>query len=320
MAKSGKIVVSGASGFLGSWVCRILSQSYSVTALVRPESDNLRLLGIKNLEIARVPSGSWAKEINAMRPDALISMEWWGVESKNKDSQDQYSNVYRSKKMLEEIGPVSLLLGTGSQAELGPVSSLTSEDHPDLPTTEYGKCKVLVRNLFREKAQQSGARFAWARVFSTYGALDSSSWIIPATMRHISSGREMQLTLGEQRWSFLHAYDLARAVESIVSNEAMSDIINIGNPETVSVKEVATRIAAIYSRPELLKFGSIPYSENQVMRLEPICESLTSVGWSPMVSLDAGLMHLHKWLIEKTNSPLALKDGTSEYFNLPISP
>jgi len=315
-----KIAITGASGFLGAWVSRILSLNHLVTAIIRPESHTFRISNIQGLEIVQVPSNVWAKKINNLKPDVLISMEWEGVENKYRNSVSQSSNVDRFRYLLEELEPVSTFIGVGSQAELGPVSNAISETQLDSPTTEYGRCKVKVRNLFRESAQMASARFAWARIFSTYGPMDNSEWLIPATMRAVASGVKVPLTLGEQEWSFLHAYDLAMAFHHIVENVNLSGVLNVGNPETIKVRDVVLKIASLEDRSDLLEFGSIPYREDQVMRLEPICKSLNSVGWSPLVSIDSGIAHLRKYAVEKTNSPLKLKDGTSVSFNLPIVP
>jgi len=315
-----RIAITGASGFLGSWVSRILCINHSVTAIIRPESDTFRLLGIKGLEIVKAPSNIWATKINYLMPDVLISMEWTGVEGGLRNSLNQSLNVDRSRFLLRELKPISTLIGVGSQAELGPVSDAITENQLDAPTTEYGRCKVKVRELFSESAKKSGVRFAWARIFSAYGPTDNSEWLIPATMRAVASGMKVPLTLGEQKWSFLHAYDLAMAFQQIVENETLSGVINVGNPETIEVRDVVLKIASLEGRSDLLEFGSIPYREDQVMKLEPICKSLNSVGWTPMVSIDSGIAHLRKYFIEKTNSPLKLKDGTSKSFNLPIVP
>jgi len=313
-----RIVVTGATGFLGSWVCRVLSQNHAVTALIRNESSAKRLGGINGIRVIDSPVDSWHREINSMSADVFISMDWWGVEGSERNDPRQSSNVERTTNLLGKLDPIPVIIGTGSQAELGPVSELISEDRPDAPTTEYGRCKVQARSLFQQYSIKTGARFAWARIFSTYGPLDSSDWLIPATMNSLSQGKEMALTPGEQEWSYLHAFDLAEAFRTIVEIESLSGAINVGNPQTVKIREVTGSIAQLVGNSELLKYGAIPYREDQVMRLAPLCESLTSVGWRPQVSLEEGLRHLYNWLILKKNTKLALVDGNSKEFNLPL--
>ena len=46
-----RVVVSGANGFLGSWVSRILSESQQVFGFVRPNADTKRMGGIDLTQI-----------------------------------------------------------------------------------------------------------------------------------------------------------------------------------------------------------------------------------------------------------------------------
>jgi nucleoside-diphosphate-sugar epimerase len=314
-----KVVITGATGFLGSWVCRILQDNHTVTALIRQESNIKRLAGIKGLRIIKAPVENWHRQITSLDPDAYISMDWWGVEGRDRNDSRQSSNVHRTWKLLDKLGPIPIIVGTGSQAELGPVSELISEKQHDAPTTEYGRAKIKTRNLFEDYATKSNSRFAWARIFSTYGPLASNDWLIPSTMRTLTTGAKMSLTHGEQEWSYLHVYDLAQAIRRIIEVPELSGVINVGNPETVRISDVTKQIADLVGSPELLEFGTIPYREDQVMRLAPICESLTKAGWLPMVSLKDGLENLYRWLVEKKNSPLLLKDATKQEFNLPLT-
>jgi UDP-glucose 4-epimerase len=313
-----KVILTGATGFLGSWVCRTLQLHHSVTALVRHNSKGWRLSGIQGLRIVEAPIENWHYEINSLSPDAYISMDWWGVEGRYRNDSRQIFNVERLFKLLEKLDPIPLVVGTGSQAELGPVTELISELQPDSPTTQYGRAKVKARGLFAEYSVATNSRFAWARIFSTYGPLDSNGWLIPSTLQSLANGVEMPLTLGEQEWSYLHAYDLGEAFRAIIEKTELSGVINVGNPETVKLKGVTKLIAELVGSPDLLKFGAIPYREDQVMRLAPICESLTKAGWRPVVSLKDGVENLYQWLVHKKNSPLLLNDGTQRDFTLPI--
>lgn len=314
-----KVVITGATGFLGSWVCRVLAEYHQVTALVREGSSLKRLSGINGPKVVATPLSNWGDEINKLSPEAYISMEWEGVSNKDRNESFQHENVKRTKELLDSLNRIPIIVGTGSQAELGPVSELISENQPDSPTTEYGKAKVAARLLFASFAERRGTRWAWARVFSTYGPLDSSDWLIPATMKALSAGQEMPLTKGEQEWSYLHAYDLANAYKTILESNSISGVVNIGNPDTIKIRKVVKKIAKITGNSTLLKFGEVPYRPDQVMKLAPRCESLTGNGWQPKVDIDSGLSHLYNWMILHENTGLKLSNGKEIKLDLPLT-
>ena len=313
-----RIVVSGASGFLGSWICRVLSTSHEVIALVRPTSSLYRLQGIASLKIAVVDEQGWGAYIANVNASAWISLDWSGVSNRDRNDSAQFRNIDRLEGLCNQVSNVPLVIGTGSQAELGPINETIYESQADSPTTAYGEAKVQARTLMSEKFEGTASRFVWARIFSTYGALDSNDWLMPATIDALLAGKRMPLTRGEQEWSYLHALDLARAFETAIETPSIKGIMNVGNPETVKVSDVAKEIGIALNKTELLGFGDLEYREDQVMKLAPACESLTAAGWKPEISLKDGIAHLINWMNHKTDVSLRKKDSQEIFLNLPI--
>ena len=311
-----KILVTGASGFLGSWICRVLSNNYEVIALLRENSEEYRLIGIQNLTI--IHSDDWQQIITETKPDVVIINDWWGVGNQFRNDSRQYENLIRFKSTLDVAikSGASLVMGLGSQAELGPISGLILETQPENPTTDYGKAKSQAKEILFESTKNTNTRSIWFRVFSTYGALDSGGWLITDTIDSLLADKAIALTAGEQVWSYLHAYDLANSIKFLISNQNLSGIINIGNPNVFTIKSVAQEIGKILGKETLLKFGEVPYRDDQVMELRPACEKLTNAGWKPDVSLSSGLKHTIEWM-KGFETDLILSKTDSLKLNLP---
>ena len=314
-----RVIVTGSSGFLGSWICRVLAEHHEVTALVRPSSDTYGLQGIDGLRIERRESAYWAAFISAEKPDALILADWWGVGNHDRNDERQSGNIERMERLAVAArdAAVGLVIGVGSQAELGPVSNRITEDLADNPTTEYGKAKVAARKAAQKVLEGSVTRFAWLRIFSTYGPTDTDTWLIPQLIDTLTKGEVMDLTKGEQEWSYLHAFDLARAFEAVVENESMSGIVNVGNPKTIILKDAIHIIADKLGANHLLGFGKLDYRPDQVMKLEPACESLTAFGWKPVVSFEDGIAQTIQWRHREEETQLHCEDGQEVVFKLP---
>ncbi len=315
-----KITVTGSSGFLGSWICQILAQDNDVTALVRPSSDTYRLTTLTNLKIQRHESAAWSAYIAANKPDVVILADWWGVGNHDRNDPRQLENIDRMASLAQaakDVG-VGLVIGVGSQAELGPISNRITEDLPDSPTTEYGKAKVSARVRTNEILAGSSTRFVWMRIFSTYGPLDTGAWLIPQLIDTLTRGEVMNLTKGEQEWSYLHAFDLARAFEAVISNSSAYGIVNVGNPKTIFLKNAVNEIANQLGVRGLLNFGAVDYRLDQVMKLQPACESLSAIGWKPIVSFENGIKQTIQWLNRTALDPLRCDDGKEFAFKLPL--
>jgi len=315
-----KVAVTGGSGFLGSWICRLLARDHSVAALLRDNSSSYRLSNIENLELFRLNPELWPDQISQLRPDALIFSDWWGVGNKDRNDPRQFDNVARIGALVDaaKSAGVKVVIGVGSQAELGPVGHEIYETQLDSPTTKYGRAKVQTRELAIDTLWGSETRFAWLRAFSTYGPLDEGNWLIPSIVDALAKGKPIDLTKGEQEWSYLHAFDLAHAFKCVMENETISGIINVGNLETMTIRDVAQKVAAYFDAQALLKFGALAYRPDQVMRLQPLCETLTKAGWHPQVEFQNGIAETINWLLRKEELPLVTDGSASEFFQLPI--
>lgn len=310
------IMVTGANGFLGSWICRILSKKYEIIALVRPNSNLFRLSGIDGLIVKIFQEHEFEKIVTLIRPQILILCDWSGVISSQRNSVSQYLNVDRYRSRINALNKVKTVICLGSQAELGPVDHEILETEKDAPTSFYGDAKTEIRK-FLEAELDSNVRFVWGRVFSTYGPLDSGEWMIPSTISSLLEGRPAHLTKGEQEWSFLHAYDFARAICTLISQEQLSGIVNLGNSSTTQISQVANFIGESMKKVNLLDFDSLPYRTDQVMRLFPSTQKLQAFGWFPEIELENGISHLINWMSGTRNPDLIGLDGQVIPLNLP---
>lgn len=315
-----KIVVTGASGFLGSWICRVLALKHEVIALVRPTSEVYRLSGIRGVAVVPRETHQWREFIGEVKPDVFILAGWWGVGNQDRNEERQFANIAAIKELAlaARASGVKTVIGVGSQAELGPIENSITEDLPDNPTTKYGMAKVQARLALDEIFKESETRFVWMRIFSTYGPLDNGAWLIPQTVDSLSRGKSMDLTHGEQKWSYLHAYDLARAFEAVAENLSIAGVVNVGNPQTIILKDAVTKIAQILGSEKLLNFGVVTYREDQVMKLQPACEKLISIGWKPIVSFDSGIAQTIAWLKGQSADELVCLEGENITFELPV--
>jgi UDP-glucose 4-epimerase len=317
-----KIAITGASGFLGSWICRVLAEQHEVIALVRESSDLTKISDLKTIQVVQRESSVWASFIVDCNPEILILNDWSGVSNKDRNRPEQFANVLRHHKLASAavIAGVKTIIGVGSQAELGPIDSEICESRFDNPKTLYGQAKVDNRLMIDNITKMNSVRFVWMRIFSTYGPLDDGSWLIPNIVDSLERDLSIDLTMGAQEWSYLHAYDLAMAFAKVIENGSIHGVVNVGNPETIAIRSAASTIGKILKKEELLKFGALDYRIDQVMRLQPLCETLTLAGWSPQVSFNEGIQQTIDWLQRKPLRPIATLSGETLDFTLPVRP
>jgi len=305
-----RIFVTGASGFLGSYlVDELVRHGHEVAVLLRPDSsDPWRLSGIQE-DIVRVSGtlnaiSDLRGALERFKPEAVAHLAWRGVGNRDRNSSKQVRNIVDAAELVEVAADVgaSVFVGAGSQAEYGPIDRAIRTDDETRPTTLYGKAKLAAGDIAGQIAENRGMRFAWVRIFSTYGPKDSENWLIPSAILTMRRGEHMSLTKCEQKWGFLHARDAAVAFRLVLTSPSAAGFFNLGNPHAPLLRDTLFRLRELVNPGASLGFGDIPYRSDQVMVLQADTSRLSDLGWSVGVSLDDGLRETVSWYVNSQRS------------------
>ena len=93
-----KIIIFGASGFLGTVLANHLSKYHHVTAVSRENSDFSGILTSQNLTIRRLDTSKWSEIIRDVKPNTVISAFWNGVEKGERAKEHvQIENIHLNR-------------------------------------------------------------------------------------------------------------------------------------------------------------------------------------------------------------------------------
>lgn len=296
-----RIFVTGATGFLGSYVAEdLLAQGHDVAVLLRPGARPWRLAAILDrlsvIEGTLDDQAALGDGLHCFAPDAVVHMAWRGVSNSERNSREQACNIVDAVDLVDLAADVgaTIFVGAGSQAEYGPYDRAIAESDVPRPTTLYGIAKLASGLMVERRCAERKLRVAWLRIFSTYGPKDGEAWLIPSLIRTLRAGGHMALTACEQRWGFLHARDAAAAVRLVLASPAAHGIYNLGSPDAPQLRDTVRRLRELIGTGEL-GLGEVPYRPDQVMVLAADVTRLEALGWRPMVGLDQGLRETFAW-------------------------
>jgi UDP-glucose 4-epimerase len=302
-----KVLLTGATGFVGSYVLRkLLAQSgVEVAVLLRPSSDLWRTADIVEQARQFRVNFSDPSEIGQVfadfRPDTVVHLAWAGVLGKDRNDPLQVANLTTAMDLLKlsaEYG-VKHWIGLGSQAEYGPCAKRIDETTPTRPTTLYGAVKLATCTVAGELCRAHGIRFAWLRLFSSYGPKDNQDWMIPYLINQFLQKRRPSVTKGEQLWDYIFIDDAAEAITRIALAPQATGIFNLGSGNAPLLRDVITEIRDMIDPSQGIGFGETPYRPDQVMHLEANIDRLAStVGWHPATSIHDGLLQTTSWYIK----------------------
>lgn len=308
-----KILLTGATGFVGSHTARTLLESgrHELALLVRPRSDTHRIrdLLLQTTIVAGDLSDlrSVRTAVKVFRPEAVVHLAWRGVVNSARNDVGQTANVRQALNLisLAQAAGARHWVGLGSQAEYGPCSNRITESMPTNPTTNYGRAKLAACRESAELCDRLGMSFSWLRLFSAYGPHDDPSWLIPYLALSLLRGERPKVTAGEQRWDYLYVDDVAAAVAVVAEHSQATGVFNLGSGTTSTVRSIIEQVRNLINPRLPVGFGEVPYRADQVMHLEADISRLAALGWRPRISLAEGLARTVAWCRETSARRLA---------------
>ena len=297
-----RIIVTGASGFIGSHLCRdLVANGHDVAVLSRSREPRrlVDLLGrITLIEGELSDLAACSEPIAGFAPEAVAHLGWQGVAGKDREAASQVDNVGWTVDLLERCREAGArtFLGVGSQAEYGPKSELIAPDDAPRPTTLYGEVKLATARIGARLAEGHGMRFVWTRVFSVFGPDDHPYWMLPSLIGALLRRERPALTGGDQLWDFLPVADAARAIRLCLESDRASGVYNLGSGRAPRLKETIEAVRDLIDPELTLGFGEVPYRHDQVMRLQADVSALRhDTGWDPTTDLALSLAETVGW-------------------------
>ncbi len=268
------IVITGITGFIGSHIGqKLVLDGYKVYALYRTSSSFDKCNHFKNsISWINIDEKDWEQRILNLQVDILIHTAWSGITADSRNNwQLQIENFWFAKKIFDLAvqSNTKQIISLGSQAEYGSFTAYTDETSICFPLEAYGSVKLLTCNYLMSLATSHNIQVQWIRIFTIFGEGEKENMLIPATINKLLNSESINLTECEQEYNYLYIEDFVKYFTFLLQpNVFPSGIYNICNKSPKSIRSLLIQIANRLEKPvDLLKFGALPYRENQNMQI-----------------------------------------------------
>lgn len=287
------IVVTGATGFVGSNLVRFLLQKdFKIYVILRTDSDLSNLTDIEgDIEIFR-----YDNQINhlidfftVVKPLSVFHLASNFIaehESHQIDSLVQ-SNITFGLHLLEtmKVSGVQQLINTGTSWQ-----HYNNEDYN--PVCLYAATKQAFESLIDYYVQAEGFKVITLKLFDTYGETDTRPKLINLLNKFADENTELNMSAGEQFLNLVHISDVCEAfyvASQLIDTEEYQGhhSFAVSSDRNYKLKEIIELFEAVSGKKIKVNWGGKPYRKREVMSVWN--KGLGLPYWKPSITLEEGL-------------------------------
>jgi UDP-glucuronate decarboxylase len=299
---SERILVTGGAGFLGSHLCEwLLNRGHDVLCVdnyyTGTKSNLAPLVGNPYFEIMRhditFPLYVEVDQIfNLACPAAPVHYQFDPVQTTKTSVHGAINVLGLAKRVKARILQASTSQVYGDPTVHPQPESYLGNVNPLGPRACYDEGKRCAETLFFDYHRQHGVPIRVARIFNTYGPrmqLKDGRVVSTFVVQAIRGEPISVFGDGQQTRSFCYVDDMIDGLTRLMAApDEVTGPVNLGNPNEITVLELAETIIAMTGSKSKIEFKPLP-ADDPRQRQPDIAAAKRLLGWAPQVPLEEGL-------------------------------
>ncbi len=239
-----KLLLTGASGFVGSKVLRLLIEKYG--------TENIICLSNRMIEgVKTIPARNYQFDADYLASNGCEEIETCihlgaatPKTSRDGDNLVFSSNIMNTQKILESKLPnLKKIVFTSTLDVYEHGHEIITEETPAVPATLYGWSKLYCEQMLSKYCSKTGIQFMILRLGFVYGEGEEVyRKVMPVMIQNAVEGKDLMIFGdGEAVRSYVYVGDVAKSVvRAVETGTGMT--INVVSDEPVTVNQLAEMI------------------------------------------------------------------------------
>jgi nucleoside-diphosphate-sugar epimerase len=258
---SGKMLVTGSTGFVGRQVLRALANQGLPTRVIIRNGTEARLEAVQGIDKVVTTADLfaenaqwWANVCDGI--DTIVHAAWYAEPGQYLHSPKNMDCLLGTLQLARGavMAGVRRVVGLGTCLEYDVRQGMLTVDTPLNPGTPYAGAKAAAYTALASWLPTQGVEFAWCRLFYLYGEGEDERRLVPYLRAKLTIGEPAELTRGNQIRDFLDVREAGRMIVSVALG-ARQGAVNICSGVPITVRDFAHTIAEELGRHDLLRFA-----------------------------------------------------------------
>lgn len=260
-----KVIVTGATGFIGRYVVPCLLEHGCEVVLLSRSSENTANYDDDKLVLIKYEIGvnDYLDNELISDADALIHLAWSHVNDVNSDVHltENLPAHYEFIKQVIELGVKNIFV-IGSCYEYGMCEGAVSEQHTTNSLTAYGDAKNRLRLKLELLSKNIVFNLTWGRLFYIFGEGQVATSIYSQLMLAIDNGdSEFKMSQGDQKLDYLPVMEAAKIIVKLSMLRENVGCVNICKGEPVTLLALVEQWISVKKGEIKLLLGVYPYRD-----------------------------------------------------------
>ena len=313
-ALKGPILVTGASGFVGANLYKMLAPLRDDVYAIVNRDKGWRLADVHDERVISVDLNDFAATknlVDSVVPQTVFDCVAYGAYSFEVDTNLIYQTNFQAIVNLVTLlsaKPFAAFIHAGSSSEYGTNCAAPAENEVCEPNSAYAVSKVALATYLQYMGRHHEFPCANLRLYSVYGPLEDTSRLFPNLLRQALNGKLPPFVDARTSRDFIHVDDVCAAF--IMAAARMhpglyGESFNIGTGNKTTIAELAETTRRVFGVTAEPQFGTM---EGRAWDLaewyaDPK-KAMEQLGWQPRIRLEDGLLAMSKWVAQLSDSDM----------------